>query len=225
MKNFLLAVLIPLVIHANAQNQNAKATSTSSSNFKEPLQKTFNTFDSSKDFNLKTNLSNRLGLIAMKWPNEWLTHYYLSYSKAILSSLEKDDDKRDDYLDEADKEHAKAVNLLGKENDETYVLAALIDNWRIGVSPMARGSKYGSMFDENMEAAKKINPNNPRIYYLQGFAKYEMPKFVGGGVDAALPFLKKANSLYQNETDTNIAKPYWGKKETAYYLSRSKTNQ
>ncbi len=161
----------------------------------------------------------------MKWANEWITHYYLAYSKAILSSQEKDDSKRDAYLDEADKEHDAAVKLLGKENDETYVLAALIANWRIAISPMMRSGKYGNIFRQNMENAKKLNPDNPRIYHLQGMAKYGMPKFVGGGKDAALSFLSKADSLYSKEISIDIQKPYWGKERNAYYLGLCRNNR
>jgi hypothetical protein len=193
--------------------------------FSTALKQTFNAFDTANDVQLKISLSNRLTLIAAKWNKEWVAHYYVAYSKAILSSLEKDDDKRDAYLDEADKEHDIAVSLLGKENDETYVLAALIANWRIAISPMMRSGKYAKVFRENMAKAAAINPGNPRIYYLEGMAKYSMPKFVGGGKSVAMPYLAKADSLYAKETATDIGKPYWGKAKNALYLNECKKDQ
>lgn len=182
------------------------------------LQRTFDQFDSVTDPGQKAALGARLSLIAAKWDKEWVTHYYVSYSKAILSSLEKDPEKCDALLDEADKQRAIAVGLLGHESDETHVLAALIANWRIAISPMARGMSYGKVFREHVTAAKTLNPANPRIYYLQGMAWYSMPKFVGGGKDVALPYLARADSLYALENSGNIFKPYWGKKLNAFYL-------
>jgi hypothetical protein len=185
---------------------------------KTTLQQTVNQFDTAADIRQKQILAARLSMIETKWSKEWITHYYVAYSKTILSSLEKEDDKRDLYLDEADKERALAVSLLGQESDETHVLAALIANWRIAISPMSRSSQYAKIFRQHMAAAQALNPGNPRIYYLEGMAKYSMPKFVGGGKDVAMPYLAKADSLYARETNLDITKPYWGKQLNAYYL-------
>jgi hypothetical protein len=192
------------------------------SDFKSILKQTFDAFDSSKDFSQKIAFSNKLSLIAMKWPKEWIAHYYLGYSKTILSSGEIEDAKRDACLDEAVKEHDIAVNILGKENEETYILSALIANWRIAISPMMRSGQYAKIFRDNIAKAKEINADNPRIYYLQGMVKYSMPKFAGGGKDVALPFLEKAGALYTGETNADITKPYWGKTKNAFYLAECK---
>jgi hypothetical protein len=183
------------------------------------LKKTFDDFDAATSQSQKIQLSGRLGLIAAKWNNEWITHYYLAYSKVVLSENDKlEDAKRDALLDEADNELNKAVKILGKENDETHVLGAFIANWRIAISPMTRYMVYGKVFTVHMETAKAINPDNPRIYYLRGMAKYGMPKFAGGGEQVALPYLAKADSLYAKESEADITKPYWGKATTARYL-------
>ena len=71
--------------------------------FKAPLEKTFLAFDTTQDMTVKVEQSNKLSLITKKWGNDWITHYYLSFSKAVLSYLEKDATKRDAYLDEAEK--------------------------------------------------------------------------------------------------------------------------
>jgi hypothetical protein len=214
MKKYLLSsVLLFSLFLGMSQTQGA-------SDYKEILKNTFDRFDSTTNFNQKMALDNQLNLIAAKWKDVWLTHYYAGYARAIISSLEKDDDKRDADLDEADKEQKLAVALLGKENDETHILSALIANWRIAISPMIRSGTYAQIFRENLLKASQINPVNPRIYYLQGAAKFAMPKFVGGGKDAALPYLSKADSLFKKENALDIAKPYWGKKLNAFYLQQ-----
>lgn len=200
------------------------ATHNPQQDFKTVLQQTFNDFDSTTNQKQKATISNRLSMIAAKWGKEWLAHYYLAYSKIILSQDQSlDGDKRDAYLDEADKELSTSVAILGKDNDETLVLAAFIANWRIDISPMTRYMEYGNIFSGHMKQAKALNPNNPRIYYLEGMAWYGMPSFAGGGKDVALPYLTKADALFDKETDTDIAKPYWGKKKNAYYLKLCKS--
>jgi hypothetical protein len=199
------------IISANAQQD-----------YKDVLQKTVTAFDTTQDFQKKTELANKLQLIAKKWDQDWITHYYVAYSDAILSYNEKDDTKKDAYLDDAEKEHEDAVSILKKENDETYVLGAMIANARLAVNPMQRYMKYGKIFSEDLEAAKDINPDNPRIYHLQGMSKYYTPKAFGGGKKAAQPYFEKAEGLYANEATNDITKPYWGKWLNTYMLNQCK---
>jgi len=190
--------------------------------FKAPLEKSFLAFDTTQDMSVKTEQSNKLTLIARKWGNEWITHYYASLSKAVLSYMEKDAGKRDAYLDEADKEKEDAVSILGKENDETFVLGAMIANARLAVDPMQRWQKYGQLFSQDLESAKDLNADNPRMYYLQGIAKYYTPKAYGGGKTAAAPYFEKAEGLFAKEKGGDITKPYWGKDKNAYLLAQCK---
>jgi len=209
-KIILMGAMALSVMGANAQD------------FKEPLAKTFTIFDTSQGLDVKTEQSNKLSLIAKKWGDTWVTHYYASLSKTILSYMEKDPGKRDAYLDEADKEKEEAVSLLGKETDETFVLGAMIANARMAVDPMTRWQKYGQIFSADLESAKDLNPDNPRMYYLQGISKYFMPKAYGGGKKTAMPYFEKADGLFAKETGGDITKPYWGKQKNSYFLMQCK---
>lgn len=179
--------------------------------FKPALQKTFITFDTTSSIPGKIEQSNKLGLIAQKWKDNWETHYYNAYSKVMLSYMEEKAEKKDAYLDEAEKEMEEAVSILGKDNDETYVLHAFIANGRLAVNPMSRWQKYGKIFDENLAKAKEINPDNPRIYHLQGNSKFFTPKAFGGGPKNAKPYYEKAQALFEKQTEGDISKPTWGK--------------
>ena len=162
-------------------------------NFKDLLVKTYLAFDTTQDQQQKVEYSNKFDLLAKKFPDEWAAHYYNAFSKAVLSYNEKDEATRDAWLDEAEKERDEAVALLKKENDETYVLAAMIANARLAVKPQARWQKFGKIFDEDLAKAKELNPDNPRIYYLQGVSKRFTPKMFGGGKKAASPYFEKEN--------------------------------
>ena len=196
--------------------------STNAQDLKTVLQKTFTAFDTTQDQNVKLELCNKFALIAKKWDQEWITHYYLAYGKTALAFMEKDGVKKDALLDEADKEIQDAVSILKKDNDETYVLEAMIATSRIGVDPMNRWQKYGKLFNDDLQSAKEINPNNPRMYYLQATNKLFTPKAYGGGKKAALPYFEKAEGLYAKETSDDITKPYWGKEHNAHFLAECK---
>jgi len=197
-------------------------TAVQAQDFKPMLEKTFLAFDTTQDQTVKVEQANKLALIAKKWDNEWVTHYYAAYSKGVLSHYEKDAAKRDAYLDEADKEREDAVSILKKENDETYVLAAMLANMRMAIDPMNRWQKYGKVFSDNLESAKDANPDNPRMYYLQGTSKFFTPKAYGGGKKTALPYFEKADALFAKEPGGDITKPYWGKYQTKYFLAQCK---
>ena len=190
--------------------------------FKEMLTKTFTAFESTPEQNEKMEHSNKLGLISKKWPEEWAAHYYNAYSKAFLSYQEANEAKRDAYLDEAEVELDKAKTLLKKENDEIYVLQAMIANARVAVKPQARWQKYGKVFEENLEKAKELDKNNPRIYHLQGISKFHTPKMFGGGKKAAMPYFEKADALFAQENDADITQPYWGRRANEYFMQQAK---
>lgn len=213
-KVLLLAAAIIGTIGVKAQQQQA--------DFRPVLTATFNAFDTTwNDQDAKVQLSNKLVLIAKKWPAVWATNYYAAYSRIQLSYNDKNDAaKRDAFLDEADTYRDEAVKLLGAENDETYVLAAMIANARLSIDGRARWQKYGKIFDDNLENARKANENNPRIYLLRGIGKYFMPKMFGGGAKAALPFFAKADNLFAKESKDDIMKPYWGQTTNNYFLDQ-----
>jgi hypothetical protein len=186
--------------------------------FKTVLDKTFTAFDTTQSQDVRIEQSNKLGLIAKKWDNEWSAHYYVALSKVTLNYFEPDAAKRDAYLDEAEKEREEAVALLKKESDDTYVLAAMIANSRIGIDPMNRWQKYGQVFQQNLESAKELNPDNPRMYYVKGTSTFFTPKQFGGGKKSALPYFEKAKGLFPKEEGKDITQPHWGKRQTEYFI-------
>ena len=189
-----------------------KSTSTIQQ-FKEDLKSGVDDFDSAKNMNEWISASNRLGLIAKKYTDQWAANYYACYSLTVLSYIEKDAKKRDAYLDEAEVYLNNAKTEYKSEYDELYVLNAMYDNARLAVQPAVRYKKYGDLFNENMEKAKSLQPNNPRIYYLKGNSIYYTPKMFGGGAKNALTYFEKAETLFVNDSKEDILKPYWGDKQ------------
>lgn len=212
MKRSIILTAIAALMFINTQAQDLNET----------LKKTFIAFDTTQDYQKKVEQSNKLNMIAKKWSDEWAPHYYNAYSKASLSYMEKEEKKREAYLDEAERELDEAINLLGKENDETYVIAAMIANARMAIDPRNRWQKYGKIYDDNLTKAKEINENNPRIYYLRGTSKYYTPKMFGGGKKAALPYFEKAAPLFAQESEADMKDPFWGKYANDFFIQQCK---
>lgn len=203
------------------------AAQAQSPDFRLPLKATFDAFDTTyTNQEAKVSLSNKLVLIAKKWPSEWSTNYYAAYSRVQLSYNDKlDANKRDAYLDEAETYRDETVKLLGKDNSETYALSAMIANGRLSVNGQARWQKYGKIFDENLENAKKMNPDNPRVYLLRGISKFFTPKMFGGGKKAAMPYFEKAETLFAKEQHDDITKPYWGRGMNNFFIKQATGNE
>lgn len=191
------------------------------------LKKTFLAFDTTRDVSVKTAQANKLTLIAKKWKDEWAPHYYNAYAKASLSYMlpENEMDKKDAMLDEADASLDEAVTLLGKETDDIYVMKAMLAQSRMAVDGRNRWQKYGKLFDENLQKAKELNAENPRIYYLKGTSVFFTPKMFGGGAEKALEYFEKAQPLFAKESDGDMTDPYWGAEANEYFIQTCKNEK
>jgi hypothetical protein len=185
----------------------------------ESLSKTFMQMDSIKGMSDMMKVSSQFDMIADKWNDEWSANYYAAYAKAIASFIEQDSKKKDLFLDAADK-YLEKVKSIGKDNDETWVLAALITSARIAVDGQNRGMQYSGIASQYLEKAEKINPNNPRIYYLKGSSLFYQPEMYGGGKDKAKPYLEKAKDLFAKESKASILKPRWGENQNLDMLKQ-----
>ena len=185
----------------------------------ESLNKAFLQMDSVKSLSDMMNVSAQFDMIASRWENEWSSNYYAAYAKVIASFIVQDSKKKDLFLDEADK-YLEKIKPLDSQNEETYVLAALITSARIAVDGQNRGMQYSGIHNQYMEKAEKINPDNPRIYYLKGSALFYQPEMYGGGKTIAKPYFEKAKELFAKETKTSILKPHWGEKQNLDFLKQ-----
>ena len=189
---------------------------------KEDLKASVDDFEAGKNMNDWFTAANRLGLIANKYSNDWAANYYACYSLTVLSYIEKDGKKRDGYLDQAEVFLDKAFSESKTDNDELFVLKAMYANARLAVQPAMRYKKFGDIFNENIDKAKSLQPNNPRIYYLKGNSVYYTPKMFGGGAKNALPEFEKAATFFKTESKDDIYKPYWGDTQNEQMISKCK---
>ncbi len=187
------------------------------------LDKTFNEFDSTSttmNYAAMVPISAKLDIIAETYPDQWIAQYYAGYAKVQLSYFEPDVKKKDLLVDQA-VTYLEAVEAMKVTNEERYILAALVANGRLAVDGEKRWKEYGKIFEENLEKAKKINADNPHIYYLKGTSIFFTPKMFGGGAKNALPYFEKAEGLFA-KMDKNILIPYWGGAANTYFIGECK---
>lgn len=92
---------------------------------------------------------------------------------------------------------------------------------RLAADAMNRWQKYGALFTENIDAAKAINADNPRIYYLEGSSLFFKPEEYGGGKKVAKPLLEKSVAKFSTFKPQSSIAPQWGKMEAEWMLSQA----
>lgn len=184
------------------------------------LKQTFTGFDTVKTYSQKVPYVLQFKLIAAKSPDNWLNNYYAAYSIAELSFTETDKKKVEPMLIEADTYFEK-IKSMTSSNEEVNILGALLASAKIAANP-SDFKKYFDIRDKYLEAVKALNPDNPRLYYLEGNATYYTPQIYGGGAKKAFPSYEKASVLFAKEKKSDITKPYWGANHNIYMMNRCK---
>jgi len=81
------------------------------------------------------------------------------------------------------------------------------------VDPQSRWQSYGQQAGAALEWAKKLNPNNPRVYYLQGISIFGTPEQFGGGKAAAKPLFEEAVRKFDVFRPESALSPNWGRQD------------
>jgi len=197
-------------------------TSVKAQDFEEVLTAEVRKFETTDTLQRKMDASNRIDLIAGKWSDQWMAHYYSAYAKLTLSYLLTGEKQRDAIIDKAEAEIAEVRKLNGATEDELLVMEAFAASARLSVKSGSRWKKYGGIFDAKLEEAKKLKPTNPRIYYLKGGSLFYTPKAFGGGTKNALPQFEKAATYFKSEPKDKLDTIHWGAYRNEYYINECK---
>lgn len=185
--------------------------------------------DTTKTADGYIDLANAFERIADAEKNQWLAYYYAAYCSASAGTLvgtggdmmAAKADKTDPYADKADKLISKADELM-KNNSEIYIVKKMIATLRMLGDPMNRYMTYGPEAQAMLDEAKKLNPDNPRVYILEGQDKYYTPEQFGGSKEEAKTLFEKAQKLFETFKPESSIHPNWGKGQLDYLLSQYK---
>jgi len=163
--------------------------------------------------------ANRFERIATAEKSRWLPYYYASYALIVMSYDQNDMGQRDLTLDRAQELLDRAMELEPGES-ELMVLQAFLYPSRIMVDPVVRGLAYMEKEFETLEAAKKLNPDNPRIYFLEGVNTVNLPASMGGGAEEGRRLLETAMEKFEAWTGKDPLWPSWGEDATRAELAK-----
>jgi tetratricopeptide (TPR) repeat protein len=156
--------------------------------------------------------------IAQAEKNQWLPYYYAAYATIIQSFSIKEADVKDKTLDHAQSMLDNAF-ILQPDSSECMALQGFLYIAKLQVDPMSRGAEYSTKANEAFEQAIKLNPENPRGYYLKGMTVLNTPDFYGGGKVPAKPILTQAVAKFEAFKPASPFAPDWGKQDCQKQLA------
>ena len=168
-----------------------------------------------QDFN---QLSNKFKVIANAEEDQWLPLYYHAHTQIIMSFMESDAIKKDEYLDVAETA-IKTMTDLSPNEAEIYALEAMMYTARLVVNPMVRGQEYSIKSNTSAQKALGLDKSNPRAQYILLSNEIGKTQFFGGDIS---PYCERGHALVANWDDNELRSdlhPKWGKEQMSKMLS------
>ena len=184
--------------------------------------------DTTTNVNGLLELANSFERIGEAEKNQWLPYYYAALCNAnaglMMGSgdiMSGNPDKTDPIADKAEKLLDKAEMLM-KDNSEIFVVKKMIASLRMMGDPMNRFMTLGPVAEQALESAKKLNPENPRIYMLLGQDKFFTPEQFGGSKAEAKVLFETAFKKFEVAKPETSIHPSWGLPATNYFYAQCK---
>ena len=136
----------------------------------------------------------------------WLIPYYAGMTKSIMCLLNMGD--KDALANDALLWVGRAKSIMA--NDEVYCAESLAYTAKMSVNPLLRWLTYEGKIKKSLSLAKKLNPNNPRVYVLEANIQQKIPYIFGGGCKSVKPLIQKAELCFNAQTKANLLQPSWG---------------
>jgi hypothetical protein len=180
------------------------------SDYQSYMQESIAMYDSVKTLADYQNIANRFDRIAAAETDQWLPNYYAGLTYVYMSFVRGlEDDKRDEYLDQALVYAEKASGLAGPEVEIT-VLTGYAYMAKVSVSPTLRGMTMSSKVSGYFEKALSMDPNNPRANLMLGRWKYGTAQFFGSDISEPCAMMQKSLSLFEASQNKSSIMPSWG---------------
>lgn len=184
------------------------------------MEKNLSLFDSAKTVEDFTKVANNFERIGDAEKTQWLPYYYagLALSTAGWLPALADKDANSEKINTlCDKAEANATADADKA--EILAIRNMSATQQMIVDPANRYMSYGVAASQAMEKGLKLDPNNPRLVYLQGMGLFNTPTQFGGGKDKAKPVFEKALELFKKQNPKELY-PRWGQKQTEEMIAQ-----
>lgn len=203
-----MLVAIALLISLTAGAQSARYT--------EAMQKNIALLDSAKSVDQLESLAGTFDRIGDAEKTQWLPYYYAALAQTWIGWMPAVKDK-DANAARINAYLAKAEAI--EKNAETYAIENMAATQQMLVDPQTRWATNGKDASAALEKGLAIDPNNPRLYYLQAMSLYGTPPQFGGGKDKAKPVFEKSIALYKSAQPKPLY-PTWGEKQAENMLAQ-----
>lgn len=171
------------------------------------------------------DLSAAFERIADAEKTQWLPYYYAALTQVNSGFMMSTEgglpaDKADPIADKAEQLIVKA-EALSKDNAEIYIVKKMIANLRMAPGEMPRYMKYGPEGAMHLATAKKLSPDNPRVYLLEGQDKLYTPEQFGGSKTEAKKLFEESLKKFETFKPASDIDPGWGKSTAQYFLTQA----
>lgn len=217
-KFFLLATVSLLTLASFAQNEK----------YTKAMEKLVPAVDTTWNTEKLKELSNSFERIADAEKTQWLPYYYAALTRVNAGyAIMMGGGGMNTSADKTDPEATKAQELLTKaealspNNSEIYIVKKLIATLMLIGDPMNRYMTYGPAAEEALQTAKKLNPENPRVYLQEGSDKINTPEQFGGNKEEGVKLIEEAVKKFESFKPESNLHPTWGMTQAKYYLSQA----
>ena len=214
MRRFIIAILVCFIV-TNATAQSDK--------YVKAMEEKVAALDTTRSADGLQSLANAFERIAVAEKSQWLPYYYAALSNinrgygmmqaGNLSQLDAIADKAEALTAQAE--------TLSSNNAEIFILKKMTHSLRMMVDPQSRFMQYSPLAQAALEKAKALDPENPRVYLLQGQDKFYTPEQYGGSKTEAKKLFEQAAQKYNNFKPASTIAPAWGKAMNNYFLTQA----
>jgi len=180
------------------------------------MQKNLPLFDSAKTIDQLQSLAGTFERIGDAEKTQWLPYYYAALAQTLIG-WNPDTKDKDANSQKINAYLAKAEAIA--KNAETYAIENMSATQQMLVDPQSRYMTNGKDAAEALQKGMALDPNNPRLYYLQAMSLFNTPAQFGGGKDKAKPVFEKSVSLFKAAQPKPLY-PNWGQKEAETMLAQ-----
>ena len=156
------------------------ATQAQSDKYTQAMQKNIPLLDSAKTIDQLQSLAGTFDRIGDAEKTQWLPYYYAALAQTWIGWRPDVKDK-DANAQKINAYLAKAEAI--EKNAETYTVENMAATQQMLVDPQSRWATNGKDASDALQKGLAADPNNPRLYYLQGMSLFNTPPQFGGGKD------------------------------------------
>ncbi|WP_292010545.1 hypothetical protein [Chryseobacterium sp.] len=170
-------------------------------------------------------LANDFHKIAGQDETRWLPFYYAAFANIQKGRVLMKEGKMEDLdfiAGQAQKYINAAQHAAPSDNAELHVLKKMAYSLKMMVNPQQRINTDGAKATEELKAAEKLDPANPRITLIKAEDMYFTPEQYGGSKIKGMELFRQAHEKFKKYTPKTSLDPNWGKAEAEYFLSLNK---